>query len=417
MKLLTRFCSSAVSGDNSDDSSPSLATTSTSTSPFSSKMTTTSSLQSHLSLQTLPSVPSLQYLSLFDVNATVTLTHSLSSSISLPSSISSLSLSSTTSHLYASSGHQINVYDSSTLSLLETFNSNGTSSGAVKSVAFCNGKILSAHQDGKIRVWKLTEKNKTKRHKLVSTLPTLTDRVRRFPVPKNHVQVRRHKTRLWVEHNDAVSSLAVSNGNIYSVSWDKTLKVWSPKKNFTCSESLTAHEDAVNAVAVSFDGTVYTGSADGRIRVWCKPGSDKRHTRIATLEKHKSAVNALALNSDGSILFSGACDRSILVWEREDTGKYMTVSGALRGHDAAILCLINVSDFLISGSADRSVRIWRRGFEGKFCCLSVLTGHLKPVKSLAGKMESDDVISLFSGGLDGEIKVWSLKVNYSSHDL
>lgn len=255
----------------------------------------------------------------------------------------------------------------------------------------------------------------SKRHKLVSTLPTLKDRLSRFPVPKNHVKVRRHKTRLWVEHDDAVSSLAVTNGKIYSVSWDKTLKVWGPR-SLRCYESVTAHEDAVNAVAVSDDGMVYTGSADGRIRVWGKTtGSEKKLTGVATLEKHKSAVNALALNSDGSILFSGACDRSILVWEREDNAKYMGVSGALRGHDGAILCLINVSDFLISGSADRTVRIWRRGAEGKFCCLSVLTGHTKPVKSLAAKMEGEDGISVFSGSLNGEIKVWSLKINHSSN--
>lgn len=366
-------------------------------------------LQTNLSLQTLPSVPSLQTLSdLFD--ATVTLTPSLSSTLSLPSSVASLSLSGD-HHLYAASGHLINVYDSSTLTHLETFNSDGISAGAVKSVAFSKGKVLTAHQNGKIRVWKLL----TDRHKLVSTLPTVKDRIRRFPVPKNHVQVRRHKTRLWVEHHDAVSSLAVdsTNGTVYSVSWDKSLKLWGPSKGFKCLESVTAHEDAVNAVTVSVDGALYTGSADGRIRVWAKPGSEKRHTRVATLEKHKSAVNALALSLDGSILFSGACDRSILVWEREDTGKYMVVSGALRGHDGAILCLINVSDFLISGSADRTVRIWRRGFDGKYCCLAVLRGHLKAVKSLAAKMDGEDGIKVFSGGLDGEIKVWRIKVNSS----
>lgn len=230
------------------------------------------------------------------------------------------------------------------------------------------------------------------------------------------MQVRRHKTSLWVQHNDAVSSLAVSNEKLYSVSWDKTLKVWDPK-SLRCKESLTVHEDAVNAVVVSVDGVVYTGSADGRIRVWTC-GSGQRHAKVATLEKHKSSVNALTLNCDGSILFSGACDRSILVWEREDSGKYMGVSGALRGHEGAILCLINVCDLLISGSGDRTVRIWRRGFEGKFSCLTVLTGHLKPVKCLTGKvMEGDDVVSVVSGGLDGDIRVWSVQINLLSHDL
>lgn len=183
-------------------------------------------------------------------------------------------------------------------------------------------------------------------------------------------------------------------------------------------ESVKAHEDAVNAVAVSSDGTVYTGSADRRIRVWTKPVGEKRHVLVATLEKHRSAVNALALNDDGSVLFSGACDRSILVWEREDSANHMVVSGALRGHQKAILCLINVSDLLLSGSADRTVRIWKRAYEGTFCCLAVLDGHRKPVKSLAAIPESehdqtsttDGVVSVFSGSLDGDIKVWRLSI-------
>lgn len=174
----------------------------------------------------------------------------------------------------------------------------------------------------------------------------------------------------------------------------------------------------MNAVVVSKDGTVYTGSADKRIRVWSKPEGEKSHVLVATLVRHKSAVNALALNDDGSVLFSGACDRSILVWEREDSANHMVVSGALRGHGNAILCLIDARGLLFSGSADRTVRIWRQGGDGSYCCLSVLAGHRKPVKCLAAVSESDsegcdqnaDVVSVFSGSLDGEIKVWRVSV-------
>lgn len=252
----------------------------------------------------------------------------------------------------------------------------------------------------------------TKRHKLLATLPTVNDRLRRFVLPKNYVTVRRHKKLLWIEHADAVTGLAVNNGLIYSVSWDKSLKIWRAS-DLRCLESIKAHEDAVNAVAVSEDGTVYTGSADKRIRVWAKPFGEKRHVLVATLVKHKSAVNALALNDDGSVLFSGACDRSILVWEREDSANHMAVTGALRGHGKAILCLINVSDLLFSGSADRTVRIWQRGHDGMYCCLAVLEGHQKPVKSLEAvwEGESNGVVSVISGSLDGEIKVWQVSVS------
>lgn len=233
------------------------------------------------------------------------------------------------------------------------------------------------------------------------------------------MNVRRHKKLLWIKHADAVTGLAVNdnNGLIYSVSWDKSLKIWRAS-DLQCLESIKAHEDAVNAVAVSVDGMVYTGSADCRIRVWGKPLNEKRHVLVATLEKHKSAVNALALNDDGSVLFSGACDRSILVWEREDSANHMVVTGALRGHNKAILTLISVSDLLLSGSADRTVRIWKEGHDGKYICLSVLDGHRKPVKTLAAVRDNDnDVVSVFSGTLDGEIKKWQLSVSPCSQDI
>lgn len=165
-----------------------------------------------------------------------------------------------------------------------------------------------------------------------------------------------------------------------------------------------AHDDAINAVAVSSDGLIYTGSADRKIKVWRKEGT--KYAAIATLEKHKSAVNALALSRDGSALFSGSCDRSILVWEREDSAGHMAVAGALRGHARAVLCLINVRDLLMSGSADRTVRIWQRGFDGRFCCLAVLEGHRTPVRSLAA--EEGGGVRVFSGSFDGEIRMWEL---------
>lgn len=253
-------------------------------------------------------------------------------------------------------------------------------------------------------------------------------------LPKNYVSIRRHRKKLWVEHYDAVSALAVSekNSTVYSVSWDKYLKIWKGP-NFRCVESIKAHDDAINAVAVSSDGLVYTGSADKRIKVWGMRhvgdgGKKKRHVQITTLEKHKSAVNALALSSDGKVLFSGSCDRSILVWEKEDSANHMVVVGALRGHTKAVLCLTmihdvvandsdndneNDDDFLLfSGSADGTVRVWkRRAVDGRYCCLTVLENNNKPVKSLAAAECGGDVITVISGSFDGEIKVWKVTVS------
>ncbi|XP_009782412.1 protein JINGUBANG [Nicotiana sylvestris] len=374
-----------------------------------------SSLQSNLSLLTLPSVPSLQNLSPGTLNLVIS-ARCLNSLNPRNALVTFLAVHNNL--LYAASSNEINVFELTNFTLIDTFNGKDPSSGSIKSVAFLNGKIFTAHQDCKIRVWKQTP---VKQHKLIAILPTLEDRLRRFVFPSSYTNVRRHKKKLWIEHHDAVSGLAVNENLMCSISWDRSLKIWSGS-DLRCSESIRAHDDAINAVVVGKDGTIFTGSADKRIRVWGKPNGEKKskskHGLIATLEKHKSAVNALALSSDCSVLFSGACDRSILVWEREDSANYMVVTGALRGHTKAILCLINVSDLLFSGSADRTVRIWTRGIEGQFCCLTVLDGHRTPVRSLVAAAETSESdggsVKLFSGSFDGEIKVWQIGVSSSS---
>ncbi|XXG59829.1 hypothetical protein AAC387_Pa04g1845 [Persea americana] len=284
---------------------------------------------------------------------------------------------------------------------------------AVKSVAVLHNKLITAHQDHKIRVWEID-----RGYKLSATLPTLLDRVLRFLPPKNHVQVRRHKKCTWVHHVDSVSALALSTDGtiLYSVSWDRTLKIWRTN-DFRCMESVAnAHDDAINALAISQEGFIYTGSADTRIKVWTKGPAQKKHSLHATLEKHRSAVNALALSPDGSVLYSGACDRSIVVWERDLSSRNgnMVVVGALRGHTKAILCLgvVKGGDMVCSGSADRTVRVWMRGADRAYSCLAVLDGHAGPVKCLAVGLDrgggGGTSVVVYSGGLDRDIKVWQV---------
>nr|XP_027098028.1 protein JINGUBANG-like [Coffea arabica] len=299
---------------------------------------------------------------------------------------------------------------------------------AIKSIVILGDKLFTAHNDHKIRAWKIDNDHHTpqRKYKCIATLPTLNDRCMRAFSAKNYVQVRRHKKCTWVHHVDTVSALALSTDGslLYSVSWDRTFKIWRTS-DFKCLESVwNAHDDAINAVALSSDGFVYTGSADKKIKVWKKHEGDKKHSLVATLDKHKSAVNALALSSDGAVLYSGACDRSIVVWEKDGSSEHMVVAGALRGHTKAILCLTVVSDLVLcSGSADKTVRVWRRGLGKSYSCLAVFEGHRGPVKCLTAIAEnnhastdnnssSSAVVSylVYSGSLDCDIKVWEISV-------
>ncbi|KAG7598136.1 WD40-repeat-containing domain superfamily [Arabidopsis suecica] len=299
-----------------------------------------------------------------------------------------------------------------------------TGNGGVKSLVILGDKLISAHQDHKIRVWKIIDESSRRgqKYKCVATLPTMNDRFKNLFSSKSYVEVRRHKKCTWVHHVDAVSSLALSQDGslLYSASWDRSFKIWRTS-DFKCLDSIEkAHDDAINAIVVSKDGFVYTGSADKKIKVWDK--KDKKHSLAATLTKHLSAVNALAISEDGKVLYSGACDRSVLVWERlsngDDEELHMSVVGALRGHTKAIMCLAVASDLVLSGSADKSLRVWKRGLMEKegYSCLAVLEGHTKPVKCLAVSVSESDSNSdyscmVYSGSLDLSVKVWNLRVS------
>ncbi|KAL9227420.1 hypothetical protein vseg_003109 [Gypsophila vaccaria] len=294
---------------------------------------------------------------------------------------------------------------------------------AVKSMVVLTNQLFTAHQDCKIRVWKIKsqESRKNDTFEKIASLPTFGDRTIKLLNPNNQVQIRRHKKCTWVHHVDTVSGLALSRDQslLYSVSWDRTLKIWRTS-DFKCLESVThAHDDAINAVAVSHDGDVYTGSADKKIKIWRKLPGGKKHSLVSTLEGHKSAINALALSPDGSLLYSGACDRSILVWEKRGYEEGMDLLGALRGHTKAILCLVVVDDIVCSGSADKTIRVWK-ACGANYSCLSVLQGHEGPVKCLTATVDpynrpdrsSSSNYLLYSGSLDCDIRVWHVLLSH-----
>lgn len=295
---------------------------------------------------------------------------------------------------------------------LKEFSAFKSSSGLVKAIIVANGKIFTGHQDGKIRVWKISPRNPSL-HKRAGTLPTLKDIFKSSINPSNYIEGRRRRSALWIKHSDAVSCLSLNEeqGLLYSASWDRTIKVWRISDS-KCLESISAHDDAVNAVVASVDDLVFSGSADGTVRVWKREmlGKTTKHTLAESLLKQECAVTALAMNRACSVVYGGSSDGLVNSWER---GKKFTHGGVLKGHKLAILCLASAGNLLFSGSADKTICVWRR--DGTIhTCLSVLTGHTGPVKCLATEEDADSARKgeqrwiVYSGSLDKSVKVWSV---------
>ncbi|KAJ7949283.1 myosin heavy chain kinase B-like [Quillaja saponaria] len=303
--------------------------------------------------------------------------------------------------LSASQGKDVIVWQQPDLKLFAKF---GQGDGSVKALVTVGNKVFTAHQDSRIRVWKVSRSSENV-FKLVDTLPTTKDYLGKFMKQSNYVQTRRHHKRLWIEHADSISCLTVYNGLIYSGSWDKTLKVWR-LPDLKCLESIKAHDDAINGLVTS-KGIVYSASADGKIKAWGKEGKTS-HALKGILEGHKDVcLNSVTVSEDGKWVYGGGSDGFVMGWEgSRDLVSWKLVSET-KAHQMAVLCMCLMGDFLCSGSADRSIGIWKREAYGKLCKFGVIRGHEGPVKCLqASPNRIGGGFLLYSGSLDKSLRVW-----------
>ncbi|XP_015576737.2 protein JINGUBANG [Ricinus communis] len=289
-----------------------------------------------------------------------------------------------------------------------------SNSGLVKAIVIGDDQIFTGHQDGKIRIWKVSTKNPSV-YRRVGSLPKFKDYVKSSMKPSNYVEVRRNKNTIWLKHFDAISCLSLNEDKslLYSASWDKTFKIWRISDS-KCLESVAAHDDAVNSLVTGLDGLVFTGSADGTVKVWRREtqGKGTKHFFSQTLLKQDSAVTALTINPESTIIYSGSSDALVNYWLKD---KQLAHGGILKGHKLAVLCLATAGSLVFSGSADMGICVWRR-LGADHICLSLLTGHTGPVKCLATEKDQELTSGearwiLYSGSLDKSVKMWRVSEN------
>ncbi|MFJ9520979.1 XRE family transcriptional regulator [Kitasatospora sp. NPDC101801] len=126
---------------------------------------------------------------------------------------------------------------------------------------------------------------------------------------------------------------------------------WDPASGALLSRDDTG-QGAVQALALSPDGSVLATSGDGRT-VALRDGRTGRQT--ALLKGHASAVQTLAFSRDGRLLASAGDDGSVLVWDVAARRRLAT----LTGHTARIRALAFTDDgALLSGAEDGRVVRW-----------------------------------------------------------
>ncbi|KAE8723375.1 putative inactive purple acid phosphatase 1-like [Hibiscus syriacus] len=265
--------------------------------------------------------------------------------------------------LSASQGKDIIVWQQPDLMQFTKF---GAGEGSVKSVVAIGNKVFTAHQDHRIRAWKVSRSSENV-FKLVDTLPTAKEYLGNLMKQSNYVETRRHHKHLWIEHADTISCLA-----FYKL------------------------------------GIVYTASADGKTKAWRTQGKTS-HSLLGVLEGHKDvSLNMVIISDDVNWVYGGGSDGYVTSWEGNDDSFTWKWIGETKAHQMAVLCMCMVGEVLFTGSTDKTIGIWKREAYGKLCKVGVINGHEGPVKCLQASPQCNvgAGFMLYSGGLDRSFRVW-----------
>ena len=174
--------------------------------------------------------------------------------------------------------------------------------------------LLSAGDDGTIRLWELRRK--------------------------------------W--HDRAIYGVSISpDGTQYaSASGDGTVKLWD-RYTHTLRHTLSGHQGTVHAASFSPDGHLLaSASADHTLKLWNANDGQLVHT----LEGHEGNVYAVGFSPDGQTIASASEDGTVRLWD----GQQGTLRHTLHEHTDGVTALSfhPTQPHLSSSSWDGTVKIW-----------------------------------------------------------
>ncbi len=182
-------------------------------------------------------------------------------------------------------------------------------------------------------------------------------------------------------HEQNVNGVAFTRDgkSLVSASYDATIRIWPLSGGAPIIATLPT---PLNAVAVSPDGEIVTGGADGRIYLLGIEG--KQHAQIDVAD---SPVISLAASPDGSLIAAAGIRGSVSIVDRKDRKVMRTLVGP--GLPVWSVAFAGDNKTLITGGTDRLVRRW-----------DALTGdHLGAVVASG----ADDPLAAYAGDRGAEV--------------
>jgi WD40 repeat protein len=262
---------------------------------------------------------------------------------------------------------QIKIYNSSSLSFVNSFQAHSNYIYRIKQSPFNTNYVATCSDDGTVKIWNVTSSSKWT---LIST---------------------------YSQHSSEVYGLEwLDNDTLASGSSDQTIKLWSPTTGQTKRTIQTYH----NVWSLKLLNTnIHLAASLGS---WSVPGDINIYNindgnLVSSLKGHTGCVwDLVQLSAD--LLASSSNDWTVRIWNlTTNTCKFI-----LEGHTHWVCGLKQITpNILASGSHDETIKLWDTT-SGQL--IRTLTGHKGYIRRSVDLLNSQIFVS---GSRDRTIKLWN----------
>ena len=170
---------------------------------------------------------------------------------------------------------------------------------------------------------------------------------------------------------------ACDGTSLLTGSKDSDVKVWDVNNDFKLLETIVGHKASVLSITYSpLSKLIATAGRDSTIKVWdgttlavamrAQRADDSgiKCSLVHNLDGHRGDVVTLTWQESGYVLFSGARDNTVKVWdarsgvELRELEQRSDAFGKHRGDVRKMICIPG-SPYMITGSLDSTMKVWR----------------------------------------------------------
>eukprot|EP00727_Mastigamoeba_balamuthi_P007546 m51a1_g3411 putative transducin wd40 repeat-like superfamily protein isoform 1 (340) ;mRNA; f:572130-573282 len=184
-------------------------------------------------------------------------------------------------------------------------------------------------------------------------------------------------------------------------SFDKTICLWNVYGECENTMVLRGHQNAVLEVQWAHDGSsLVSCSADKTVRMWDTMTGE----RIRKFAGHGAVVSGCATSRrEAALCASGSDDRSARVWDARVAGRAMHVAKLEHPYQVTCCSFSNDGRSLFTAGVDNDIRMWdlRKGEVSM-----TLKGHSDTV---TGMSLSPDGSYILTNAMDNQLRVWDVR--------